>query len=68
MHGGGSTLFSGRGHQQNDLVDLILAQQLLNSSKNNSSNSELVPPRVKKSKREIEIENIKKEVLSLFDS
>ena len=69
MHGGGSTLFSGRASQQNDLVDLIMVQQFINSSKNNNPNNKGFSPEMssESTKREAEIENIKKEVLSLFD-
>lgn len=61
--GGRSTLFSGRGSQQNDLVDLIFVQQLINSSKNHDVSGYKGPD-----KKTIEIERIKREILELFDN
>ena len=61
--GGGSSFFSGRGNQQNDLVDLILAQQLIKSSKNHDVSSYKGPD-----KKTMEIERIKQEILELFDN
>ena len=67
---GGSALFSGRAPQQNNLVDLIMIQQVLNYTKNNNNNmSKTITSGgiSENSKKEIEIENIKKEVLSQFN-
>ena len=65
-NGGGLAFRSGRNHQGSDLFNLMLMQQLINSSGNyNSPNLENTDRLV--NERELEIEEIKKDILEIFD-